>query len=111
MTFWVIVFLLGLIAAPADAALNHWGKVLSLPWWIISSILWLIFMTGFGLAMRFGAGRGYSLTVAVMVVLLVNIAAVALWDMVVGGSRFTLLQWFGALLAIAAILCFELGKK
>lgn len=111
MTFWVLVIFMGLFGALADVSLNQWSKILSPRWWIISSILFLVFMTGFGLAMRLGATRGYSLTIAVVIVLLLDIVAVGIWDFVVGGTWFTPTQWFGVALAILAMLCFELGKK
>lgn len=108
--FWIWVVLLGLFAALADVSLNQWSKTLSLNWFVVSAVLFIAFMTGFGVAMRLGAARGYSLTLVVLVVLLLNIAGVGGWDVLIGGTRFTSLQVLGVALAIGAILCFELGK-
>ena len=111
MTFWILVGLLGLFGALADVVLNQWSKTLSLNWWLAAATLFLVFMTGFGIAMRLGETRGLSLTAVVLVVLLANISGVAVWDLLVGGTRFTTTQWIGAVLAVAAMVCFELGKK
>ena len=109
--FWILVALTGLLGALADVVINQWSRTLFSYWYFMSAGLYVVFMTGFGLSMRFGEAHGYSLTIVVLVVLLANIAGVALWDLVVGGSRFTPLQWLGVSLAVAAMLCFELGRR
>ncbi|KKW11238.1 MAG: hypothetical protein UY50_C0018G0006 [Parcubacteria group bacterium GW2011_GWA2_49_9] len=106
MLFWVFVSCLGIFGAMGDIVLNQWSKNFSLRWWLMSAVLFVAFMTGFGIAMRLGAARGYSLTLAVLIVFLVNIMAVGVWDLY-GGARFTPKQWLGAVFAIGAIMCFE----
>lgn len=109
--FWLLVIFLGVIGGIADVSLNQWSKILSLNWWFVSTILFIVFMTGFGLSMRIGATRGYPLTLAVVLVLLADIMAVGLWDVLYLGTSFTFQQKFGAVLAVVAIACFESGKQ
>lgn len=111
MLFWIIVVSLGLEGAIADVALNQWSKTYSLYWYVVSTLLYLVFMTGFGVSMQLGMVRGYSLTIAVVLVLLVSIVGVALWDLTIGGTRLTATQWLGVTLATVAMICFELGRK
>lgn len=111
LQFWILVVLTGLLGALADVVVNHWSRTLSPYWYVMSAGLYIVFMTGFGLSMRFGKVRGYSLTAVVLVVLLANIAGVALRDLVVGGDQFTPLQWLGVSLAVAAVLSFEFGRR
>ena len=109
--FWFVVVLVGLIGGPADVSLDRWSKTLSGCHWVMSLALYALFMTGFGLAMRIGNARGYSLTVIVLVVLLSNIVAVGLWDFFFRGSHLSALQWLGMTVAMVAVACLELGKE
>src|SRR4051812_8508978 len=111
MIFWIVISLLGLFGGLADIVLNQWSKTMSLQWWTASAGMFLAFMTGLGMAMRLANAKGYSLTAVVLLVLLANIMAVGLWDFVIGATRFTHLQWLGAILAVTAMVLFELGKK
>ncbi len=109
--FWILVVSVGLFGAVTDVVLNQWSKTLSLNWFVLSAVMFIAFMIGLGTTMRLGATREYSMTIALLLVLLVNVAGVGVWDVLFGGAHFTLQQKLGGILAILAIICFELGKK
>jgi hypothetical protein len=109
--FWVFVVVVGIVGAVADITLNSWSKTLSLQSFTLSAVLFIAFMVGLGITMRLGATRGYSVTLALLLVVLANVAGVACWDIFNQGTRFTSLQWLGALMTMVAIICFEFGKK
>ncbi len=111
MKFWILVVLLGVEGAAADIVCGHWGKVRTLGWWCSSAGLWLVYMTGFGLAISFGKGRGYSTTISVIIVLVASTICVGAWDIIHEQTKFTPIQWLGIVLAMSAMLLFELGKK
>jgi drug/metabolite transporter (DMT)-like permease len=109
--FWSCIMTVGLIGALADLAVNKWSQTWSVQWWAAGACGYLLFMTGFGLVLRVGAGHGYPLTVAVVLMLLINIGFVAGWDVLLLGTSLTAYQWFGVLLATGAVACFELGAS
>jgi hypothetical protein len=111
MIFWILITCVGLIGAISDIVLNQWSKSLFIGWWAGAAVLFLAFMTAFGLSMRFGLSQGYSLTMVVVVVLVANIAGVAIWEIFALESRFSSIQWLGIAFAVSAIIFFELGKK
>ena len=102
--------MVGLIGGGADIILNTWAEKLSISSWVASALAYMVFMTGFGIVIRYGHADGFRLTVAVMLVLLVNIASLALWDSY-HESRISLLQIVGIFLALAAVACFEFGRS
>lgn len=106
----VAVVLVGVVGAVADVVLSYWSYTGRLQWWVGGAVLYLIFMTGLGLIIRHGVTIGYSMAVAVVIVLLVNIALVAAWDAYSGGS-ISALQWLGIALAAGAMTCLELGRN
>ena len=108
--FWFLIFAGGLLGALGDIGIAQWGKTYSTMWWVVSAVGYLAFMTSLGLAVRFGLNRGYPLTIALLMLLLVNVVLVAIWDVTVSGTSITFYQFVGILLAIAAVFCFELGK-
>lgn len=109
----VIVFvfvLVGAVGAVADIVLSYWSYTCRLQWWLGGAVMYLVFMTGLGLIIRHGMTSGYTLAVGVVVVLLVNIALVAIWD-AYSGSSLSILQWLGIALAVGAMACLELGRN
>ena len=107
--YWLLVVLVGGVAAINDITINNWGEKLSLRWWLVSAAVILVFMTGYGLAMKLGAERRASLSVVVITVLVINIAGVTLWTHFTG-TKLTGLQWLGVAMALAAVALLEFGK-
>lgn len=108
--FWIFAVLVGIIGAGADVILSTWAEKLSISSWLATALAYLIFMTGFGIVIKYGNSGGYRLTVAVMLVLLVNIGALALWDSY-HTAKLSMLQVGGILLALLAVACFEFGRS
>lgn len=109
MIFWLSAFAVGVVGAFADVILGRWSDQATLSAWLMSVLAYLVFMTGLGWVIRYGSLNGFRLTVAVILVLVVNVAALALWDSYKTTS-FSTFQIIGVVLALAAIACFELGR-
>ncbi len=109
MFFWLAVIVVGLVGAVADVAINQWSLTDKLRWWVVGAGGYLLFMTALGLTLKAGMVHGYPLTIALVLVLLANIAFVAGWDVIFLGTSLGFYQWLGILLAIGAVACFELG--
>ncbi len=107
---WFLIVGTGLVGAIADVLVSYWSQTHKFQWWLTSGIVYLVFMTGLGLIVRQGIDNGYTLTVALVLVVLVNVALVAAWDIYIGTS-FSVLQWVGITLAVGAVVCLELGRS
>lgn len=107
--FWILVGCMGVIGALADIILGEWSKSFSLSTWFASIPMYLVFMTGLGIVIRIGSTDGFQLTIAVLLVVLLNIAGLALWDSY-RGSPLSVMQWLGVVLGLAAVACFEFGR-
>ena len=108
--FWTFVVFVGLIGTITDIVLSRWSETNQLSWWLIAAIGYLVFMTGLGIVIRVGSADGFWLTIAVLLVVLVNIAGLAVWDTLTGRAP-SALQWAGVVLAIGAVACLELGRS
>ena len=107
--FWLLVVCVGAIGAVADIILSRWSANATTGEWLLSALAYLVFMTGLGLVIRFGAYGGHRLTIAVLLVVLVNVALLAAWDEF-KAIPLSPIQWGGVVLALAAVACFELGR-
>src|SRR3989344_4105762 len=107
---WFLIICVSLIGAVADVMIGYWSNTYRLEWWLAGAVGYLVFMTGLGFIIREGMTIGFPLTVALVLVLLINVAFVAMWDMFSGASPSTL-QWVGVVLALAAATCLELGRN
>ena len=107
---WLNIASVGLVGAIADIMVNYWSQTHRFQWWLASALVYLVFMTGLGLIVRQGMNNGYTLTVALVLVLLINVIVVAAWD-VYRDSSFSALQWLGIIFALGAIVSFELGRN
>jgi hypothetical protein len=108
--FWALVVSVGFIGAVADVTLAHWSRTNQLFWWLAGAVGFLVFMTGLGLIIRQGAPHGYTLTIALVLAVLLNVAFVAAWEVYSGGSL-SPLQWVGVMLAVGAVVCLEIGRS
>jgi len=95
----------------ADVMLNEWSKTSSASWWFTTALMYILFMSLFGLVIRQGSTQGYPLTIAVVLVLLLNIGSVLGWDVLRLGTSISTLQWVGIFLAIGAFASFEFGRS
>jgi hypothetical protein len=107
--FWILVVLVGLSGAVADVILQQWSRTQLLAPWLYSAAGYLVFMTGLGLVIRFGEMGKFPLTIAVLLVVVVNIASLAIWDSYKGVS-FPAMQWVGMILCVAGVACLEFGR-
>ncbi|MBX4189433.1 hypothetical protein KW785_02455 [Candidatus Parcubacteria bacterium] len=108
--FWAFIVVVGIIGAIADIVLGKWSETNQPLWWIAGAVGFLVFMTGLGLIIRQGVSTGYTLTIALVVVILCDVLFVALWE-AYKGIRLTPTQWSGLVLAVGAIVCLELGRN
>lgn len=106
---WLLVLATGFVGAIADIIVNNWSRTNKHGWWILAGLSYLFFMTGLGLIVRKGITGGYSLTVSLIIVVLVNVVFVAMWD-IYCGTQVSTWQWIGVILALVAVVCFELGR-
>lgn len=111
MILWISAALIGLLGAVVDVFLYRWSKTFALSWWCYSAVLILVFITSLGYLMRIAPARGFSMTGLVIVVLLVNIAGCAVWDVFVSATRFSNLQWAAVVLGTASLILFEAGRQ
>src|SRR3989344_5267953 len=109
--FWLLVVVMGILGALADIAVGQWSKTNAHGWWALGAVGYLVFMTGLGVILRVGMSQGgVTLTIAVVLVVLVNIAGLAMWDSFYARVPLTAIQWAGIVLALAAVACFESGR-
>ncbi|MDO8590130.1 MAG: hypothetical protein Q7R69_02560 [bacterium] len=109
--FWFLVICAGFVGAVADVLISYWSQTNRLVWWLAGAAGSLGFVTGLGLIIRLGVIGGHTLTVALVLVVLVNVAFVAAWDVIYNVAGPTTLQWLGIVLALGAVVCLELGRK
>jgi hypothetical protein len=107
--FWLMVIATGLLGAVADIVLSRWSATGNTSDWVASAASYLVFMTMLGLVVRVGAFEGYRLTIAVVLALVVNVAALSLWDSW-QRSSFSAMEVVGIVLALGAAACFELSR-
>ena len=111
MLLWILVICVGLIGAIADVMVSYWSQTNRLSWWLGAAVGSLGFVTGLGVIIRRGMSDGYTLTIALVLVVLCNLALVVVWDVYSSGTSPTVLQWVGVVLALGAVVCLELGRK
>lgn len=98
----------GLLGAGSDALLNQWAKTGRLAWLLAAYLAWLIVATMLGLILRWGY---FGFGAAVVLFLLVNSLAALILDRTLFDGRLSWWGWIGVGLAIAAIVCIELGRN
>lgn len=107
MYFYILAIVLGLFGAISDICVNYWIEKDRFIWWAISAVLFVIFMTGLGFCIRLGTYKGYSFSIIVVNIVIMNILGVVAWDYFQGvplnGTKI-----LGILFAIAAIICLEI---
>jgi len=109
--FWLLVVGVGIMGAVADVILSQWSENGSSLWWVGGAIGYLVFMTGLGIIIRMGTVAGFPLTIAVVLVLLTNVATLMAWDVFYVGTPFSVIQLLGIALALASVVSFEFGRR
>ena len=108
LSVYVVLVLAGMLGAASDAVLNQWARTGRLGWLIAAYMSWLIVATLLGLILRwgyFGFGAG------IVLFLLVNSVGALVLDRTLFGGRLSAWGWAGIGLAVAAIMCMELGRS
>lgn len=108
LLIYIVLFLVGILGAIGDIAVNQWAKNFKWQWWIVASIIWIGAATLFGLLLHWNY---FGFGVAVVLALLIHSICVLVWDHLWEKVTLTPLQWIGVALAIAALCCIELGRR
>lgn len=107
LAIYALLILAGMLGAISDVVLNQWARTGRTSWLIAAYVSWLVVATVVGIMLRlgyFGFGAG------IVLFLLINSAGALVLDRVLYGSRLSAWSWLGIGLAIAAIVCIELGR-
>lgn len=107
VVYAVLVFA-GLLGAASDAVLNQWTKTGRLAWLLGAYALWLAVATLLGLILRWGY---FGFGAAVVLFLLVNSVGALVLDRTLFSGKLSPLGWVGVGLAVAAIVCIEVGRE
>jgi hypothetical protein len=107
MAVYGLVVVVGAIGAISDAILNQWAKTGKLSWLLAAYASWLVVATLLGITLRWGY---FSFGAAVVLFLLVNSVGALVLDHVLFSGRLSAWSWVGIGLALAAIVCIELGR-
>ncbi len=107
LVVYAALIAIGVLAAASDAVLNQWAKTSQLFWLLTAYASWIVVATLLGIVLRWGY---FSFGTAVVLFLLVNSIAALLLDYWLFSGRINFWGWVGVGLALAAILCIELGR-
>ncbi len=103
-----VVILAGLLGAASDAILNQWAKTGKLAWLLAAYGAWLAVATLLGIVLRWGY---FGFGAAVVLFLLVNTVAALALDYTLFAGRLSPWSWLGIALAVAAMVCIEMGRE
>ena len=107
LTVYLVLIAAGLLGAASDALLNQWARTGRWPWLLTAYGAWLVVATLLGLILRWGY---FGFGAAVVLFLLVNSLAALVLDRALFAGKLTPWGWVGVVLAVAAIVCIELGR-
>ena len=102
-----LVIVVGAFGAISDAILNQWARTGRVSWLLAAYASWLIVATLLGIILRWGY---FGFGAAVVLFLLVNSIGALILDHVLFSGRMSVWSWIGIGLALAAIMCIELGR-
>lgn len=102
-----VLVAVGVLGAISDAVLNQWAKTGRLSWLLAAYASWLVVATLLGIILRWGY---FSFGTAVVLFLLVNSVGALALDYLLFSGRPTAWGWVGMGLAVAALVCIELGR-
>lgn len=108
LAVYVVLVLAGLLGAASDAVLNQWAKTGRVGWLLGAYLSWLVVATLLGLILRWGY---FGFGAAVVLFLLVNSVGALILDWTLFSGRLSAWGWVGVGLAVAAIVCIELGRE
>jgi hypothetical protein len=99
---------MGLVGATGDILINRWAATGSFRWWLAAAPFWLGMMSLLGYTLR---GSLAQFSVTVVIALIVNILFVLLWDTIIMKTQMPAIQLVGIVVAVAAMILIELGRK
>jgi len=105
---YAVLVAAGLLGAGSDALLNQWAKTGRLAWLLSAYGAWLLVATLLGLILRWGY---FGFGAAVVLFLLVNSLGALVLDRALFAGRLSAWGWVGVGLAVAAIVCIEMGRE
>src|SRR5438105_3491912 len=108
LSVYVVLVLAGMLGAASDAVLNQWARTGRLGWLIAAYMSWLVVATLLGLILRWGY---FGFGAAVVLFLLVNSVGALVLDRTLFAGKLSAWGWVGVGLAVAAIVCIELGRE
>lgn len=108
--FWILVVIVGVCGAIADILIEAWSRNMTFPAWLVAVVPHLVFLTGLGGILYLGKQGKLPLTVAVILVVVINITIIATRD-ISRGEPFPLLQRAGVLFCLVGVVCIELGRR
>ena len=104
---YAVLVLAGLLGAASDAVLNQWARTGRGVWLLGGYGLWLVVATLLAFILRSGY---FGFGAAVVLFLMVNSLAALAVDRVLFNARLSAWGWAGIALAIAAMVCIEIGR-
>ena len=107
LVIYGVLVLAGLLGAASDAVLNQWARTDRGGWLLGGYALWLVVATLLAFILRSGY---FGFGAAVVLFLMVNSVAALAVDRVLFHARLSAWGWVGITLAVAAMVCIELGR-
>jgi len=104
---YAVLVLAGLLGAASDAVLNQWARTGRGLWLLSGYALWLVVATLLAFILRSGY---FGFGAAVVLFLMVNSLAALAVDRFLFHARLSAWGWAGIALAIAAMICIEIGR-
>ena len=108
LAVYAVLILAGLLGAASDAVLNQWARTGRVAWLLAAYLSWLVVATLLGLILRWGY---FGFGAAVVLFLLVNSVGALILDRTLFSGKLSVWGWVGVGLAVAAIVCMELGRE
>jgi hypothetical protein len=106
----VYALLLGsaVLSGVGDIFIFKWAKAGHWGWMAAGLATWAVGLLLMGLFFRWAA---VSFSVAVVLLVVVHLLVDVTWDVAVAGTRPTVAEWVGGILAVVAVLLLQFGGR